>query len=45
MIYLRGENLGRRFGERILFENLDLSIAKGERVAFIAKMVLEKLHY
>ncbi len=37
MIYLRGENLGRRFGERVLFENLDLSIAKGERVAFIAK--------
>ncbi|MFY8019692.1 MAG: ABC-F family ATP-binding cassette domain-containing protein [Bacteroidia bacterium] len=37
MIYLRAENLGRRFGERVLFENLSLSIAKGERVAFIAK--------
>ncbi len=27
----------KRFGERILFEKIDLSIAKGERIALIAK--------
>ncbi len=37
MIYLRAENLMKRFGERILFEKIDLSIAKGERIALIAK--------
>ncbi|MCK6612458.1 MAG: ABC-F family ATP-binding cassette domain-containing protein [Bacteroidia bacterium] len=37
MIYLRAENLGRRFGERVLFENLELTIAKGERIALIAR--------
>ena len=37
MIYLRAENLCRRYGERTLFKNLNLSIAKGERIALIAK--------
>jgi ATP-binding cassette subfamily F protein uup len=37
MIYLRAENLMKRFGERILFEKIDLTIAKGERIALIAK--------
>lgn len=37
MIYLRAENLMKRFGERVLFEKIELSIAKGERIALIAK--------
>ena len=37
MIYLRAENLMKRFGERILFDKIDLTIAKGERIALIAK--------
>lgn len=37
VIYLRAENLAKRYGERVLFENLTLSIAKGNKVALIAQ--------
>ena len=37
MNYLRGENLAKRFGERILFEGISFTLVKGERVALIAK--------
>ncbi|MFY8189516.1 MAG: ABC-F family ATP-binding cassette domain-containing protein, partial [Bacteroidia bacterium] len=35
--YLRAENLSKRFGERILFENISYTLVKGNRVALIAK--------
>ncbi|MCF8425333.1 MAG: ABC-F family ATP-binding cassette domain-containing protein [Bacteroidia bacterium] len=37
MNYLRAENLSKRFGERILFEGISYTLAKGNRVALIAK--------
>ena len=37
MNYLRAENLSKRFGERVLFENISYTLAKGNRVALIAK--------
>ncbi|MFN4083262.1 MAG: ABC-F family ATP-binding cassette domain-containing protein [Bacteroidia bacterium] len=37
MVYLEALNLSKRYGERVLFENVDITIAKGERVALIAK--------
>jgi ATP-binding cassette subfamily F protein uup len=35
--YLRAENLYKRYGDRILFENLTLTIEKGDKIALIAK--------
>jgi ATP-binding cassette subfamily F protein uup len=35
--YLRAENLNKRYGDRILFENLTLTIEKGDKIALIAK--------
>lgn len=37
MVYLQALNLSKRFGERILFENIDITVAYRERVALIAK--------
>ena len=37
MSLLVGENLKRSFGERTLFENLNISIAPGQKVALIAR--------
>lgn len=37
MNYLRAENITKRYGDRILFENLSFSIEKGDKVALIAK--------
>jgi len=37
MVYLHAQDLAKRFGERILFEGIGLTIAKGENVALIAK--------
>jgi len=37
MNYLSIENLTKSFGERVLFENLNFGIDKGQKVAFIAK--------
>ncbi len=37
MNYLRAENLAKRFGERVLFEGINFTLVKGERVALIAK--------
>lgn len=36
MNYITGENLSKDLGERILFQNIDISINKGEKVALIA---------
>lgn len=36
MNYLNGENLSKDLGERILFQNLDLSINKGDKIALVA---------
>lgn len=36
MNYLSGEGLSKDLGERILFENLDISINKGDKVALVA---------
>jgi ABC transport system ATP-binding/permease protein len=35
--YLRAENINKRYGDRALFENLTLSIEKGDKIALIAK--------
>ena len=37
MNYLRAENLSKRFGERVLFEEISYTLVKGSRVAMIAK--------
>lgn len=37
MNYLRAENLTRRYGDRVLFENLTFSIEKGDKIALIAR--------
>ncbi len=37
MNYLTIENISKSFGENILFENLSFHIAKGEKVAFVAR--------
>ena len=37
MNYLSVENISRRFGHKLLFENISFGIAKGEKVALIAK--------
>lgn len=37
MNYLRAENINKRYGDRILFENLTLTIEKGDKIALIAK--------
>lgn len=34
--YLQAENLGRRIGDRLLFENINLNINKDDKVALIA---------
>ncbi|NNJ55697.1 MAG: ABC-F family ATP-binding cassette domain-containing protein [Bacteroidia bacterium] len=36
MNYLSGESLSKDLGERILFENLDISINKGDKIALVA---------
>ncbi|MGB0850468.1 MAG: ATP-binding cassette domain-containing protein, partial [Bacteroidia bacterium] len=36
MNYLNGENLSKDLGERILFQNLDMSINKGDKIALVA---------
>lgn len=35
--YLRAENINKRYGDRALFENLTLTIEKGDKIALIAK--------
>lgn len=37
MVYLQALNLSKRFGDRTLFEHIDLTVAYRERVALIAK--------
>ena len=37
MNYLTLENITKSFGEKILFENINLTIAKGQKIALIAK--------
>ena len=36
MNFLSGEQLAKNLGERILFEELDISINKGDKIALIA---------
>ena len=36
-LYLEAENLSKAIGERVLFENLSLTIARGEKVALVAR--------
>jgi ATP-binding cassette subfamily F protein uup len=36
MNYLNGENLSKDLGERILFENIEISINKGDKIALVA---------
>lgn len=35
--YLQVDNLSKRFGEQLLFENISFGIGKGQKVALIAK--------
>ena len=35
--YLRAENISKRYGDRVLFENLSFSIEKGDKIALLAK--------
>lgn len=37
MNYLRAENLSKHYGERTLFEDITISIEKGQKIALIAK--------
>lgn len=37
MNYLNAEGLSKRYGEKLLFENIDLSINKGQKVALVAR--------
>lgn len=37
MNYLRAENINKRYGDRVLFENLTFSVEKGDKIALIAK--------
>ncbi len=37
MNYLTLENITKSFGEKVLFENINLTIAKGQKIALIAK--------
>ena len=37
MNYLTLENIRKSYGEKLLFENLDLTINKGEKIALVAK--------
>lgn len=37
MNYLRAENINKRYGDRVLFQNLTLTIEKGDKIALIAK--------
>jgi ATP-binding cassette subfamily F protein uup len=37
MNYLSLENISKSYGEKILFENISLSINKGQKVAFVAR--------
>lgn len=37
MNYLKAENLTKIYGDKVLFENIDLSINKGQKVALIAR--------
>lgn len=36
-LYLEAENLSKAIGERVLFENLNLTVAQGEKVALVAR--------
>ena len=35
--YLQGENLSKRWGELMLFENISFTVFEGQKVALIAK--------
>ena len=37
MQYLQLENINKSFGEKVLFDNINLSISKGDKIALIAK--------
>lgn len=37
MQYLSLENINKSFGEKVLFDNINLSISKGDKIALIAK--------
>ena len=37
MQYLSLENVNKSFGEKVLFQNLNLSISKGQKIALVAK--------
>jgi len=37
MQYLKLENISKSYGEKILFENISLSISKGDKIALIAR--------
>ena len=37
MNYLKAENLTKVYGDKVLFENIDISINKGQKVALIAR--------
>ncbi len=34
---LQGENLSKRYGEKLLFENLNINISEGDKIALVAK--------
>ena len=35
--FLQAENLSKRYGEKLLFENIDIHISEGQKIALIAK--------
>jgi len=37
MQYLLLENINKSFGEKVLFDDINLSITKGDKIALIAK--------
>ena len=39
--YLQVDNLSKRFGEQLLFENISFGIGKGQKVALIKQILSE----
>jgi ATPase subunit of ABC transporter with duplicated ATPase domains len=44
MQYLLLENVSRSYGDKVLFNNVNLSISKGDKIALVAKMEAAKRH-
>lgn len=39
---LQAENISKRYGDKLLFENINISIGEGQKIALVAKNGTEK---